>query len=84
MASSMIVQPSRLAYETRIKWNILILVAQLFLTQIGVWDLIMKVVKGIVGETIGWIIGTDLQLLHSLIHELTKSCRLAYCPFAIF
>jgi hypothetical protein len=32
----------------------------------------MKVIKGIVGETIGWIIGTDLRLLHSLIHGLTQ------------
>jgi hypothetical protein len=46
-----------MAYDTRIKWNILILISQLLLAQIGLWGLFMKVVNNLVGETVGWIFG---------------------------
>ncbi|PVG04665.1 hypothetical protein CPB86DRAFT_771334 [Serendipita vermifera] len=80
IGSSMMVQPSRLAYETRIKWNILILVAQLFLSQIGVWDLIMKVINGVVGETIGWIIDWLIVLLPSFNVLEALWARATYNP----
>jgi len=50
-------KPTILAYDTRIKWNIIILVSQLLLAQIGLWGLFMKVVNNLVGETVGWIFG---------------------------
>jgi hypothetical protein len=53
-----------MAYDTRIKWNMIILVSQLLLAQIGLWGLFMKVVNNLVGETVGWILGIYLYPYH--------------------
>jgi hypothetical protein len=51
------VQPSGLNYETRLKWNIGILVAELFLAQIGIWGLFIRVLNSVIGDTIAWLVG---------------------------
>jgi hypothetical protein len=50
-------QPVGLAYEGRIKWNVVILVSQLFLAQIGIWGLFRNLLDKALGRTFGSLIG---------------------------
>lgn len=57
------VQPGGLTYETRIKWNASILLLQLLLWKIGVWAILVDLLKGIFGQTLGSIIDWLIILL---------------------
>jgi hypothetical protein len=56
-ASKSYKQPVGLAYEGRIKWNVVILVSQLFLAQIGIWGLFRNLLDRMLGRTLGGLIG---------------------------
>ncbi|KIM34354.1 hypothetical protein M408DRAFT_325774 [Serendipita vermifera MAFF 305830] len=57
------VTPTVLAYENRIKWNIAIIVSQLFLAQIGIWGLFRNLLNKTLGVTIASILDWAIVLL---------------------
>lgn len=46
-----------MAYDSRIKWNLILLVLHLLLAQVGLWTLVTKLLANLVGETTAWIVG---------------------------